>query len=114
MSLSESGNGLEEQKYIIRCDKKIVQHDDVVLRHVIVESEGSTFEFLVRVIDKLARSKRIRRRLSVKSLYHDPGTEYAFDRIEISEQIDHPNLLQFYAVRNREAFVILCNVLFQV
>ena len=75
---------------------------------MVVQDGSETFEFLVRIIDKSAQSRRIRKQSSFQSLSITNEVENAMDHIEIFKSLDHPNLLQLFALRNCDPFVISC------
>ena len=108
MSFSSDIHEPNQSSLSILENRKIIQHEDSIIRHLVVQDGNETFEFLVRIIDKSAQSRRIRKQSSFQSLYVTNEVENAMDHIEIFKYLDHPNILQLYALRNCDPFVISC------
>ena len=94
--------------YSIAENKLIERHDDSFTHHVAVRCNGTVTHFLVRVIFKETREKRLRHASSVHYGTVMRGDENLDEMLVMREHFSHPNILPLYAVRDTKSFIILC------
>ena len=98
----------QSPRYSVAESKLIERHDDSVTRHIAVQCDGTVTHFLVRVIFKDTREKRLRRASSDTLATVIRGNENMNEMLAIRERLSHPNILPLYAVRDTKSFIILC------
>ncbi|KAK8806660.1 hypothetical protein WA588_005464 [Blastocystis sp. NMH] len=97
----------QSPRYSVAESKLIERHDDSVTRHIAVQCDGTVTHFLVRVIFKDTREKRLRRASSDTLATVIRGNENMNEMLAIRERLSHPNILPLYAVRDTKSFIIL-------
>ena len=90
-------------------NKFIKRVDDALLRYIAVEKNGKILHYLVRIINKTARKKKIHRISSSCSCHTENGIERLLDEIDIRQQLKCENLIEMYAVRDTQPFIVICS-----
>ena len=92
----------------VKLNSFVARHEYSVLRHLSIDKNGIQQDYLVRVINKSTLKKNTRRlSFDVNEDVLD-GVDNLYNELEIRKQLDHPNILALYAVRETTNYVILC------
>lgn len=86
----------------------ILRRRDVDIRHIQLVQKGVRKDYLIRIINKKVREKNLHHTSSCKDETLLNGLEKLCDEINIREQLNHPNIVSLYAVRETDFTVILC------
>lgn len=97
--------------YSMIINKLILRHKDVEIRHVQAAKNGVKKDFLVRNINKSVRKQMFQRVSSISSSTMLNGLQKLCDEIEIREELNHPNIVSLFAVRESEFSILLCIIL---
>ena len=86
----------------------ILRHNDVEIRHFRFNHKGTEKHILLRSINKKVRLNTYYSRVSSAHQISLNGLQKLSDEIEIRKQLNHPNIVSLYAVRETEFSILLC------
>lgn len=105
----DHGDELKPPQIRIVENRFLRRADDALLRYFSVQKGEQELHYLVRVINKTARKKKIHRISSSCSCYTENGIERLLDEMDIRQQLKCENLIDLYAVRDTQPFIVICS-----